>query len=156
VSRVNGLRGALVYEHCYGLPDGLPLGHEIALCVQVLVPVVPMRLGDREAGQESGGCGYRNGFHGDERLIAKSYASIFSFSPWEFSKNCRTERLFVCSLRSCFVAGPARKGILFVLFELKKGTQRCLLVLPNVFVSFFVLAQGKTVKDSIVRILSTE
>lgn len=59
-----GLRGALVNKNGHGFPNSLPLGDEVTLCVEVLVSVMAMGLGDGYAGQNSGGSN-RCGLHGE-------------------------------------------------------------------------------------------
>lgn len=64
MSREKGLRGALVNKNGHGFPNGLPFGDEVTLCVQVLVSMVAMGLGDGYASQNSGGSN-RCGLHGE-------------------------------------------------------------------------------------------
>lgn len=55
---VDGLRCALVDKDGHGLPDGLPFGDELTLCVVVLVmAVMAVRLGNGHASQNGGSGG---------------------------------------------------------------------------------------------------
>lgn len=54
---IDGLGCALVDEDGDSLPDGLPFGDELTLCMVVLVMSVAMRLGSGHASQNGGGGG---------------------------------------------------------------------------------------------------